>query len=613
MSQLQDVKDSFPKQDGVECPSCGRYIGPYRGCPYCGARTKERISIRITKICSITFSVIGVILLWWVAQNRMVPTVMAEEIDNTTNFAYVQMKGICTRVPTFDEKTKALSFQLEDSTGTIWVKAYGVQAEQIYNGGNLPKAGDSVFAEGTVRMKGDVTYMTINLPEKLIVKTPQPIEMDISEISDSLFGALVKTAGIINSVRKYDTSMMLQVCAPLADACIEMNVYFSSFPNVKPQEFERGDTLGLVGMVSSFKGKLQLIPRGENEFWHKKGEAPKRTWTSGEKPPENSPKTTLKELKKDMVGKYYQVDGNILSTKQIKGGVLIQFDDGTDIVTFPIWDRVLETVPNAEAMQKGASLSFTGKVGEYKGKLQIIPTYGPTVIVKPGKAPVPTAATTQNVETVKIADLKSDMIDKQYRVEGVIKKTKEIKGGTLITVTDGTGEMTFPIWDKVKKHIANSDAIKAGGKISFIGKVAEYKGALQIVPDRGDDVIIGEAAVEPAQTQPQQTSTSQAQTATAQTAEPKKIKLVELGKNLAGQIVTIEGQITKTKEIGGGILITIKDGEEYMTTPIWDKVLKELDKSKLKKDATIVLTGEAKDYKGKMEVLPRTAKDVIVK
>ncbi|RKZ27876.1 hypothetical protein DRQ26_02300 [bacterium] len=605
-----DSTSAFPKQEGAYCPSCGRYIGPYVVCPYCGARKKERISTKLLKIFSLSFSIIGVIIIWWAASHHMVPTLQAAEISNTTNFAYVQMKGVCTRNYSYDEKQKSLAFPLDDGTGTIWIKAYSAQAEEIYNSGNLPKPGDSVFVEGTVRMKGDYQYMIVNLPEKLRIKEPQPIELDISEITDSLWGTVVKTAGILNSVRKYENSIKFQLCSPNADACVEMYVYYKNFPNLDPDDYERGDTVALLGMVSSYKGKLQLSPRSEDEWWHKKGKKPTRKWTSGQKPPADAKEIRLKDLTKDMLGQYVKVSGTVRMVKQIKGGVLVKMDDGTEIITFPIWDRILETVPNADDLQKGAKISFTGKVGEYKGNLQVVPTYGPDVIITAGKTSYKSAAQkSSEAKEIKIADLTKDLIGQQVKVSGEIKWTKNIKGGILVGMNDGTGDMTFPIWDKVKKHIPDKDKIAEGNTITFIGKVGEYKGKLQVVPKWGENVWITEGSSSP------QISESKTQTDETKksSGEPIKIQLIELTDDLMGQIVTVEGEITKIKEVRGGYIITIRQGDEYMSTPFWKKSLKNFDFDALEKGAEITITGEVKEYRGNLQVVPRSADDVIVK
>ena len=600
-----DPTSAFPKQEGAYCPACGRYIGAYTTCPYCGTHIKERLSVRALKIFSLAFSIIGVILLWWAAGRHMVPQIQAAEIDNRTNFAYVQMKGVVLRTPKYDAKNKTLSFQIDDGTGTVWVKAYGAQAEEIYKSGKIPAPGDTVIVEGTVRLKGDYTYLTVNLPEKLQIIKPKPVEIDIAEISDSLYGTVVKTVGIINYVRKYDNAMKLQLCSPYADACVESYFYYSSFPNLDPDQFERGDTVIIVGMVSTYRNVLQIVPRSPDEVWHKKGSKPTRTWTGGAKPPENAPKVKLGDLKKDMVGKYVAVEGTINWVKKIKGGILLQISDGTGKMTFPIWDRVLKTVPAGDKIAKGNKISFVGKVKEYKGKLEVVPEYGPGIQVtvvqgaQNSESKGESKKEKSGVKKYKIGDITESLVGQKVSDSGEILRVKKIKGGHLVDIDDGTGKITVVIWDKVWRHIKSAGYITEGNTLELVGKVKQYKGKLEIVPNWGEDVVAISEALK-------------AQPAESQSGAPKKISLAELTEDLIGSVVTVSGEITRVKNIRGGVLVTIRDGDEYMTTPFWSRSVGEFTEDELARGKRITITGEVKKYKDRLEVVPRTRDDIVI-
>lgn len=582
------------------CPSCGRYVGVYQICPHCGARVRTRISVTLLKIFSLVVSIIGLVLLWWSAKNRMVQTVHAAEIDNTTNFAYAQVKGVATRSFTYDPNSKVLSFPIDDGTGVIWIKAYGPQAEEIFNSRNLPMPGDTVIAEGTIRLKGDFTFMTINLPEKLTIISPQPLIIDIAEIEDSLYFVVVKTTGIINFSRLFDNSVRLQLCSPFADACVDANFYFSQFPELKNYDFKRGDTVSLSAMVSSYKDKLTLVPRSQDEFVHKKGIEPSRRWTTGEKPPENAPQVSIAALTEDMLNKYVKISGKIQWTKQIKGGMLVGITDGTGQMSFPIWDRVFESIPNKEAIAKGTTISFIGKVGKYKESLQVLPLYGPAVEVKGGAISEPVSITQSSGQKKNINELTSEMIGQTVVVEGTITKVKRIKGGMLVTIDDGTGTMTFPIWEKTFNHIPNKEMISEGNIISFSGKVGEYKGAIQVIPSRGENVSVVKG---------EQVDSSQ-KVEKIPASEPIKIQLVELSNELIGQSVTVEGEITSVKEIKNGVLVTIRQLDEYIVIPVWEKALPNIDRSKLIKGKYIEVTGRVEEYKGKLQVVPQKNSDI---
>jgi len=52
-------------QRGAYCPSCGRYVGSYEVCPYCGARVRVRISLKVLTILALILSMGGVVALYF--------------------------------------------------------------------------------------------------------------------------------------------------------------------------------------------------------------------------------------------------------------------------------------------------------------------------------------------------------------------------------------------------------------------------------------------------------------------------------------------------------------------------------------------------------------------
>ena len=77
-------------------------------------------------------------------------------------------------------------------------------------------------------------------------------------------------------------------------------------------------------------------------------------------------------------------------------------------------------------------------------------------------------------------------------------------------------------------------------------------------------------------------------------------------------MVTVSGEITRVKNIRGGVLVTIRDGDEYMTTPFWSRSVGEFDENELTRGKKITITGEVKKYKDRLEVVPRTRDDIVI-
>ena len=493
--EKEKISENY-SEEGAYCPSCGRYVGNYDVCPYCGAHVRTRVSLKVLKITAITISIIGLFLLWWVTSQKSVPTLVASEIQPTSNFSYVQMKGVVTKAPAYDSLSQTLSFPIDDGTGRIWIKAYGKQAEEIVSTNKLPKPGDTVSIEGTIRIKGDFKYMIINLPEKLSIKVPEPIELNISELSDSLLGAVVKTSGVVSYVKSYDNLTKIKLCQPeKRKQCIDVTFFYSSFPQYRDSlVFYYGDTVKLTAMLSMYRDRLVLTPRSIEETKVIPGTRKPR---KSAKPPENAPKVKISELSKSMLGEFVKVDGVITRIRDIKGGVLVTIDDGTGRMTFPIWQSVLDHIPDKELLAKGATIEFVGKVKEYRGRLEVVPTWGQSVKIKKGEGEL-TENIAEKIEQetdeepllINLLELDRSLLGQKVTVEGEITRIKPIRGGILITIRQGDEYMTTPLWDRVLENSKDADRLKKGAKIRLTGIVKEYRGRLEVVPQKGSDVVV---------------------------------------------------------------------------------------------------------------------------
>ena len=124
--------------DRAACPSCGRYVGPYESCPYCGARLSGRISLRVVKMAALVLATLGLAVLWWAARSVAVPAVSIGEIQGLMNLAYVRVEGTVARSVTFDPETGYLAFWLDDGTGELRVSSYRDVTQVLLDQGRVP-------------------------------------------------------------------------------------------------------------------------------------------------------------------------------------------------------------------------------------------------------------------------------------------------------------------------------------------------------------------------------------------------------------------------------------------------------------------------------------------
>ena len=194
------------------CPSCGRYVGPYEACPYCGARLAGRMPVRAVKIAAILLTTVGLVVLWFAATRAQVPLIQIAQAGATMNMAYVRLEGRCTRVPSYNPESDYLSFWIDDGTGEIRVSAYRAETRQIIERVLVPALGDVVEVAGTLRVREDFLALTINVPDQLTITRPDPVGREIGTIEPDDLYLRVRVRGEVRSVYEpYDGLTLIAV------------------------------------------------------------------------------------------------------------------------------------------------------------------------------------------------------------------------------------------------------------------------------------------------------------------------------------------------------------------------------------------------------------------
>ena len=130
---------------------------------------------------------------------------------------------------------------------------------------------------------------------------------------------------------------------------------------------------------------------------------------------------------------------------------------------------------------------------------------------------------------VDIETINTDMKDKIVVIEGNITNINKHKNGHLfLTVSDSTGEILVPIF--ADKQI-NHSLLITDKKYRFKGKVEEYEGNLEVIPEIQDDVVLLDIYT-----------------------------IKEITSDMIGDTVVIEGKITNIyKHDKGHLFLTVSD------------------------------------------------------
>lgn len=97
--------------------------------------------------------------------------------------------------------------------------------------------------------------------------------------------------------------------------------------------------------------------------------------------------------------------------------------------------------------------------------------------------------------TIKINEIDSRLIGKTVRTTGyIIYKNNHPAGHVFLTIGDGQAKIQVPLFagfvNSLNENDVSVDDFRKGVRISITGLVDEYKGQLQILPRKPNDIKI---------------------------------------------------------------------------------------------------------------------------
>ncbi len=454
------------------CPNCGRYVGAYEKCPYCGAPIPKRMSIKIFRYGSLILSIIGLFILFLIAREKEIPLIKVEDISPTMNFAYVRIKGTVIRYPKFDTKLKSLSLSVNDGTGDIFVKAYRVVGDKLYKAGKIPSIGDIIDVQGTLRIRGSQKSLTINIPEKVKISTPSFKKIRLKDINDNLLYHNVIVEGIVKDVRYYRNFISLIISDKNNKSRVKVPLNLERIGSHIPQ-LNYGYKIRIKGMVSYYGGYYQILPRSDKSI---------RVLSK-----KSIPFYKISDINKDKVGEIVATEGKIIRYRRFSKGISFTIADNNDKIDLVIWNSLYNKLKTKNNFKKGVYLRIIGKVGEYRGNLQIVPKKESDIrILKENKSENSFTSNEKEIKDIPIGKIDMSLLNDIYRIHGKIIDKRAFSKGLIVTVKDDSGAIDVVIWDSLKY---NKD-IPYDSDITVVGRVDSYRGKVQLVPKKASDIIV---------------------------------------------------------------------------------------------------------------------------
>jgi DNA/RNA endonuclease YhcR with UshA esterase domain len=544
------------------------------------------------------------------------------------NWAYMRAEGIVTRQPALDPETGSLKFWMSDDTGEILVIAYRDQAKALLEASLVPVMGDRVALEGTLRVKDDFQYLVLEVPEHTEVHSPEPMDIPIGGIHSGLLHQKVRVRGTVRADRLPYEGLRILTLRDATGAIDVTLVTGSRSPFALAPDVEPGQAVVVVGAVDQYEGTPQIsLARGSD-------------LVPLDAPLTIAPVQPIGHLSRAGVGSMAAVEGRISRVSRFSAGTKCTLDDGTGTVTILLWQDLYDSLASGDDLVAGTAVHVEGRLAEYGGELEIVPEIASDLsVLGAGEIAIP---------QVQLAELRPGDVGRYLQVTGVLHSLDAFSAGVQGKLDDGTGTVTLLLWQDLVDRLDDRHLLAPGAELSVRGKIAEYQGRLELVPQMAADICVVNPAPTPTDTPlPSATPTSSATstatpTATSQpgidlavqplaspssptavpspsppspetqTPAPEVRTIGSISNADVGLTLTIDGAgIASLDFFSRGVKYTLNDGSGTITLLIWQDLIEEIPlRYDLVPGSQVVITGLIEEYEGDLEIIPQAGSGV---
>jgi len=602
----------------ASCPSCGRDPGPNDICPHCGADIKRRIRIRTFGLGSIVIAIVGLIGLWFFATHAPIVRVTIDQIQSTTNYAYVQIDGVVSRGPNYNSDSQSLTFFVRDDTGEMMVAAFRAQVQDLSNADKIPAPGDHVSIQGTVRVRDSVPSLTIDSAENLTLSratTNAPVRnIGSITLNDALQGVTVH--GVVRAIKQpYEGLRLITLRDQTGAIDLAIPTDLEPLLGAAPP-ISIGQSVQVIGPVTLFETTPQLTLHHGADM------------TMLSEKVEIAKPTSIDALSEANVGHWVWIRGTLEKIDPFSAGVKLTLSDNGKraavLVWQDLWDALIAQHPD---MQPGAQVSVLGEVSSFRGQLEVAPEIIQDVELLQ-------AAPKVEVIQKSIGAITEQDAGSILMTTGTIEKVDEISKGIQYTLVDQSTSITLLIWNDTIDPARQRDLLKAGMVVSVTGTIGLFNNQLEIVPETGDQIaVIAEAPIATATPAPTPTSVASA-TATptliatktpspavtkestptsAPAAAANIITIGALTKDAVGQKVAVRGKVVETASFSAGFKFLIDDGTGRINLTLFGDVYQHVpNRAGLNLGADVTLVVDIAEFQGVLELQPNSGRDVTI-
>jgi DNA/RNA endonuclease YhcR with UshA esterase domain len=271
--------------------------------------------------------------------------------------------------------------------------------------------------------------------------------------------------------------------------------------------------------------------------------------------------------------------------------------DATGEIEVAISDDLKSLTDTLPILAAGDSVRLSGLVTVYRNSPQLTVTDGKAIVALDESIALAPQYNTGSVSP----DLEGQLV----QISGILAEPEAFSAGQKVLIDDGSGAVLVLLWQNVVDELGG---LQAGATVQVVGEVSVYKGQVEIIPSSSADVrTSGIALANQPSTPPANASIS-----TATPSTPAEINLVTAATR-KGQMVTVNGDVTKSESYAGGFKLTLQDESGTLVLLLPTELYRTLnDLANLRTGASVQATGEIGEYQGIAQLQPSTADEILL-
>lgn len=282
-----------------------------------------------------------------------------------------------------------------------------------------------------------VMWLPVYAAEKIIT----PIE----EITTELTGKFATVQGVVTGERRFKSGMRYTVSDDTGKITLVLfDRELKQAP--KPDVLTEGATVSATGKVDFFNDEAQLVPIRGTDVIIVKSAPPVRA-------------LAINALSAADIDKTVAVRGSVTEALNFSAGFKLKLNDGTGQIAVTLFENVFDGLAKPEQINVGSTLTVTGKVNEFSGDLEIVPSTPNKIVVA--------SPPSRGVQTYTLASITGNDHNAVVQVEGEIASLDKFENGVDALLKDATGAQKVRLWQVV----ANRVTVKLGDKVNVIGRV----------------------------------------------------------------------------------------------------------------------------------------------